>query len=106
MPGVFVLAINLTFETPADAQTFIDAWAPLAKYCKEHEPNTLTYEASIDDASGTEVLIYERYVAKTDLTVHQKSAPFLAFREHEAQKLVKTKSGKSFYETNVGYAGR
>jgi hypothetical protein len=37
------------------------------------------------------------------LQVHQKSAPFLAFKEHPAQQLILEKSGHSYLESNVGY---
>lgn len=104
-PRAFVLLVHLTFATAADAQTWLEAFRPLAEHCKLHEPRTLMYEAAVSDDDGTKVVIMERYTCKEDLTeVHQKSAPFLAFREHPVQKLVVSKSGQSYYEANVGYA--
>lgn len=46
----------------------------------------------------------ERYLSKEDLTVtHQASEPFLAFRQHPVQALVKSKSAQSYIESNVGF---
>lgn len=101
----FVLLVHLEFASAADAQTWIEAFRPLAEHCKAHEPNTLMYEAAVDDSEGKKVVIMERYTCKEDLTeVHQKSAPFIAFKDHEVQKLVVAKSGQSYYEQNVGFA--
>ena len=65
--GAFVLVITIKLQ-PGKAKEFIDAWTPLATYCRLHEPRTLTYEAAISDKEDDTVLIYERYVAKHDLT--------------------------------------
>ena len=92
---------------PGRAREWIDAWTPLAKYCKEHEPRTLSYEASISDKEPDTVLIFERFVTKADLTdIHQLSAPFIAFRSHPAQSVVLEKDGHSYYESNVGFMRR
>jgi quinol monooxygenase YgiN len=103
--GVFVLLVNVEFANKEDTAAFLEAFKPLAEHCRLHEPNTLMYEAAVDDSTGTKVVIMERYVSKADLTeVHQKSAPFLAFKDHPVQKLVVAKSGQSYLETNVGFA--
>lgn len=47
--GAFVLLVNLEFATPADAQTWLAAFTPLAQHCRDHEPKTLMYEAAVDD---------------------------------------------------------
>ena len=55
--------------------------------------------------TGTKVVIMERYTCKEDLTeVHQKSEPFISFKDHPVQKLVINKSGQSYFEANVGFA--
>lgn len=65
--GAFVLVISLKLQ-PGKAKEFLDAWAPLAAYCRLNEPRTLTYEAALSDKEDDTILIYERYVAKHDLT--------------------------------------
>lgn len=103
--GVFVLLVNVEFATKENALAWLEAFTPLAEHCRLHEPNTLMYEAALDDTTGTKIVIMERYVSKADLTeVHQKSAPFIAFKDHPAQQLVINKSGQSYIETNVGFA--
>ena len=47
--SAFVLLVNLEFATPADAQTWLAAFTPLAQHCRDHEPKTLMYEAAVDD---------------------------------------------------------
>ena len=104
--GVFVLMIKLKIKE-GRTKEWLDHWQILADYCKSHEPNTVSYEASISDKPGEEnvVLIYERYVAKKDLTeIHQKSAPFLEFQtKMKDLDIIESKEGSSYYETNVGY---
>ena len=93
--GAFVLVIRLK-TAPGMAKEWLAAWAPLAAFCRAHEPNTLSYEAAISDKDADVILIYERYVTKADLTeVHQQSALFLAFRAHPAQAHVLEKEGNS-----------
>lgn len=57
---MFVLAIQVKFESEADRDIFIDLFRPLAKYVAEHEPRTLSYELAIADTDPTLVLIHER----------------------------------------------
>ena len=98
------LQVHLEFATAADALAWVEAWGPLAAHCRANEPGCLTYEAAIDDGAGTKVVIMERYTCKDDLTVvHQQSAPFLAFGKNAVQKLVVSKSGQSYFESNVGF---
>lgn len=56
----FVLLVHLEFANPADTQAFLEAFAPLAQHCRDFEPNTLTYEAAVDDQTGTKIVIMER----------------------------------------------
>ena len=56
---------------------FLQRWQALANHCLEKEPNTLTYEASLDKNDAETLFIYERYVRESDLTgVHNVSQPF------------------------------
>jgi quinol monooxygenase YgiN len=101
----FVLLITMDFEVEADVAKFQEMFTPLAKYCLENEPRTLSYELSLSDKDPKRILIVERYVCKADLTdVHQKSAPFLEFKRLMGEVDLKRKTeGHSYYETNVGY---
>ena len=101
--SAFVLLVHLEFASREDSEAWIKAWEPLGAHCRD-EPGCLTYDAVCDDGDGTRVSIVERYTCKADLTeIHQKSAPFLAFRAHPVQQLIKSKSGQSYLETNVGF---
>lgn len=76
--------MHLDFDSRADAAEWVQAWGPLAAYCRAHEPHCYAYEAAIDDGEGKKVVIMERYADKKDLKeVHETSAPFLAFRQHD-----------------------
>lgn len=45
-----------------------------------------------------------RYKTKADLTeVHQKSAPFLKYKEEAAKLEYAEKRGQSYLDTNLGY---
>ena len=60
---------------------FIEKWAPLARYCKENEPNTITYELSESTSDAEAIVIYERYPLRRHLTdVHNHSQPFKEVR--------------------------
>lgn len=105
--SAFVLVITLTMESAAAATEFLEAWRPLAEYCRAHEPETLTYEAAVCDANAAEVLIYERYTSRAGLTeIHQKAAPFLAFKNHAIHSKIVAKQGKSYYESDIGFVTR
>ncbi|KAL6780040.1 hypothetical protein ACKKBF_B14660 [Auxenochlorella protothecoides x Auxenochlorella symbiontica] len=103
--GVFVLAIQVKFESEADRDIFIDLFRPLAKYVAEHEPQTLSYDLAIADTDPTLVLIHERYATKKDLTeVHHVSEPFLAFKKATQElPFPFVKTGQSYYEQGIGY---
>jgi quinol monooxygenase YgiN len=105
--GVFVLVITLTMESAAAATEFLEAWRPLAEFCRAHEPETLSYEAAVCDSNPTEILIYERYTSRAGLTeIHQKGALFLAFKAHPIHARIMAKQGKSYIESDIGYVTR
>jgi quinol monooxygenase YgiN len=63
---------------------FLQRWQALADYCLAKEPNTLTYEASLDKSDPDTLFIYERYVRESDLTgVHNLSQPFKQVRARD-----------------------
>ena len=110
---VFVLAVRLTLNPEKGGlQAFLAAWQPLAKFCLENEPNTLSYELAYGEEDPNEIIIYERYVTKSDLVdVHHKGAAFLAFGKRIGPDgplagLVLNKTKATYFESNVGYMGR
>ena len=79
--GAFVLAVSLTIK-PGTLGLFKERWGVLAKHCgSSAEPNCLSYELCVKEGTNdTELLIYERYVGRSDLEgTHNASAPFKAF---------------------------
>jgi quinol monooxygenase YgiN len=80
---VHVLLVKLTLRE-GGLELFKKLWAPLADWCRDHEPNTLSYELMFSTEKPEEVLIHERYVDITDLTtIHHTSA---AFKEVSVRK--------------------
>ena len=105
--SAYVLIVQLAFESVDDKSKFIALWSELADYCRESEPNTLSYElAESDESNGKSVLIYERYVCKSDLrSVHDTSPLKVALDGKLAAAGVKITEAKfsTFIESNVGY---
>eukprot|EP00730_Choanoeca_flexa_P010799 TRINITY_DN2110_c0_g1_i2.p1 TRINITY_DN2110_c0_g1~~TRINITY_DN2110_c0_g1_i2.p1 ORF type:complete len:160 (+),score=34.45 TRINITY_DN2110_c0_g1_i2:67-480(+) len=103
----FVLVIKLKFEKGKRA-VFLQQWQSLADYVHANEPNTLTYEASIDTQDDDTLFIYERYISKADLTgPHQNSQAFKQFNFWlEDANIVVEKEVWELQESNVGYAIR
>ena len=62
-PYAFVFVVTLQLKVGMRA-AWLKEWSILAKYVKDNEPNTLTYEAVVSEEHPDTVLIYERYVSK------------------------------------------
>ena len=111
--GVYVLLVQMKLN-PAmgGAKAFKEAWAALAADVKANEPNCLSYELCEDTSDPNAVIIYERYVAQSDLDVtHNSGAVFKAFgkriNEGELKGLVLSREPKRFFlESNVGFMAR
>ena len=110
----YVLAVRVRL-LPRKLDTFLWLWAPLARLCRASEPRTLSYELCLaenareaDVEGGAEVLIYERYVDKEDLTTtHHASAAFKAFQTSLAEAaIVAERSRATWVETGLGYMSR
>ena len=56
----FVLAVGLSFNSVEARDEFLAIWLPLAKYVRESEPSTLSFELLVADNDPTKVLVYER----------------------------------------------
>jgi quinol monooxygenase YgiN len=102
----FYLGVTVTFPSPEEKQKFIDIFSPLAKYVKEKEFGTLSYELLNSDKDPKRILISERYKDKEYyLNVHKTSAEFLQFRE-TFQKMIENGAvvdGHSYIESGIGF---
>jgi quinol monooxygenase YgiN len=73
----FTLVVRFQLKDQQAVDKFNELFAPMAKYVLESEPNTLTYEAFYSLSHAHEVIIFERYVDESDLTVtHHQSEAF------------------------------
>lgn len=104
--AVHVLLCEFGFASKADRDSFSASWAPLARRVHRDEPNCLSYEMCNDNSDDTKVIIYERYVSKSDLDgAHQES-----LAEHKKTAVMGaaplTKKFTHFTETNIGHMDR
>ena len=108
---VFSLLVTLQFTSHVYKDQFLQGIAPVAKYVRDHEPDTLAYEVLLSDKDPLQVLILERYKNKRDsyLLVHKSSKAFLEFRP-KLQALQESGhvsiSGHSYLDSNVGFGDR
>jgi quinol monooxygenase YgiN len=79
----------------------------MAAYVEASEPNTLTYELFVNTATPTELIIFERYVAESDLTeTHNGSDAFKSFSAAAtAAGIFVGKSARRFTEQQLGVFG-
>lgn len=103
--------VTLRFTDVPHREAFLQDIAPLAKYCREHEPGTVAYEVLLSDKDELMVLIMERYRDKENafLKEHRSSAPFQAFRP-KLQAMQENGhvqiSGESFTDSGIGFGDR
>ena len=108
--NVYVLCVKLTLR-PGGLDTFKEAWRKLANYCRDFEPNTLSYELLVSEHNEPngprEVMVFERYITPKDLTdIHHKSEAFLNFNKFlatECPNLVISKERATYWEQNIGF---
>jgi quinol monooxygenase YgiN len=76
----YVLAVRITL-VPGTIGAFTARWAAMAAVCRSSaEPNCLSYEMCVSEEDPNTILIYERYVAREDLSItHRNTAAFKAF---------------------------
>lgn len=104
----FVLAVRLKIKE-GTLDLFKEKWGALAKHCRSsEEPNCLSYELCTEKDDPHSLLIYERYVAESDLTgTHNSSAPFKAFGKwlNEISGIVVegSKSKAFYHEVSCGW---
>ena len=65
----FLLLIQHEYKSIRDRDAFIELFKPLAKYVKQHEPETLAYELSVSDKDPHKLLVFERCGAARGPTV-------------------------------------
>lgn len=82
LPPVFSLLVTLQLTDESTKSQFLKDITPVAEHCRNHEPDTLSYQVLESDKDPLQVLILERYREKDHayLQVHKSSAPFLQFR--------------------------
>ena len=111
MSPPFSLLVTLQFQDDQSLQTFLQYITPVAKYVRDHEPDTLAYEVLLSDKDPLQVLVLERYRDKEEayLKVHKSSKPFLEFRpklgklQEEGKVVI---SGHSYIDSMVGFGDR
>ena len=106
--NAFVLAVRIKVK-PGCLHLFKEHWKILADHCHSAaEPNTLSYELCTGEEDENDIIIYERYVTKGDLTgTHHGSQAFKDFGKKVADNgwaLEKTRA--TYYETNLGFMRR
>ena len=99
-----VLIVEKTFISVADREKWTASWAPLADRVLANEPNCLSYKLSVCCDDPCKAVIYERYVARSDLDgIHQES-----IKAHSALPIskagIKSESKLTHYtETSIGH---
>lgn len=107
----FSLIVNLEFKEEAFKDQFLKDIAPLAKYVKDDEPDTLAYEVLVSDKDPLKVLILERYKDKERafFEVHRNSVPFQEFRPKLKAMMDEghvTMTGESYVDSMLGFGDR
>jgi quinol monooxygenase YgiN len=98
----FTLAVTVNFKELDDVELFIDMFRDMAQYCRDHEPDTLSYDMFRSDKDPKQVLIFERYRARESYMHHRESAVFKNFRPKFAA-LGAEIGGMSYVQSNIGY---
>jgi quinol monooxygenase YgiN len=107
----FSLLVKLEFKEESFKDQFLKDMAPLAKYVKEEEPDTLAYEILFNDKDPLKVLVLERYKDKeiAFLKVHRSSLPFQEFRPKLKAMIdggYVTMEGDSYIDSMLGFGDR
>jgi quinol monooxygenase YgiN len=103
----WLLIVHLQFESAADIDKFIEAFAPMGDAVSRTEPDTLGYEVSRSEKDPLKLMIFERYrTLDAYLKAHKSTKHFLKFRPklqalQDAKKVIIT--GESYQELGVGF---
>ena len=101
----WLLIVEVTFASAADAARAEAYWAPLARYCEASEAGTLTYEMARSDKPEEPLkrVFVERYTDKAAYArVHRSSPAFLKFRK-QLSDLAPQITGGSYVRTGIGH---
>ena len=105
--GAFFLLVQMEFKTVADREKAEAIFAPEARWCRDHEPGTLSYEWARSDRNDRAIVVVERYADKETAyaAVHKGSDAFKEFRPRLAA-LEPAISGHSYVASDIGYTSR
>ena len=105
--GAFFLLVEMEFKSVADREKAEAIFAPEARWCRDHEPGTLSYEWARSDSNERAIVVVERYADKETAyaAVHKGSDAFKTFRPRLAA-LDPAISGHSYVASDIGYTSR
>ena len=104
---VWVLSVQLTFESATKVEECKKLYASYAEWIKENEPTTLTYQLMSSDKDPLQVGMLERYVDKTYAynVAHKTSPEFFKYRK-ALDALEPKIDGHSYFESSSGFFAR
>ena len=105
--GAFFLLVEMEFKSVADREKAEAIFAPEARWCRDHEPGTLSYEWARSDSNDRAIIVVERYADKETAyaSVHKSSEAFKKFRPQLAA-LEPVINGHSYVASDIGYTSR
>ena len=105
--GAFFLLVEMEFKSVADREKAEAIFAPEARWCRDHEPGTLSYEWARSDQNDRAIVVVERYADKETAyaAVHKSSDAFKTFRPQLAA-LEPVITGHSYVASDIGYTSR
>ena len=105
--GAFFLLVQMEFKSVADREKAEAIFAPEARWCRDHEPGTLSYEWARSDSNDRAIIVVERYADKETAyaSVHKSSEAFKKFRPQLAA-LEPVINGHSYVASDIGYTSR
>ena len=105
--GAFFLLVQMEFKSVADREKAEAIFAPEARWCRDHEPGTLSYEWARSDRNDRAIVVVERYADKETAyaAVHKGSDAFKEFRPQLAA-LEPAIRGRSYVASDIGYTSR
>ena len=105
--GAFFLLVQMEFKSVEDREKAEAIFAPEARWCRDHEPGTLSYEWARSDQNDRAIVVVERYADKETAyaAVHKGSDAFKEFRPRLAA-LDPAIRGHSYVASDIGYTSR
>ena len=105
--GAFFLLVEMEFKSVADREKAEAIFAPEARWCRDNEPGTLSYEWARSDSNDRAIVVVERYADKETAyaSVHKSSEAFKKFRPQLAA-LDPAIRGRSYVASDIGYTSR